>query len=261
MEKKIYFGSNLKMYKNVHDTVKYLTELTTYTEEIRRQHRNLELFILPSYTALDSASNSTDQSVIKLGAQNMCWAEFGKYTGEISPSMLEELGISLVMVGHSERRHIYGETDLEENKKVKTALQHGFTALLCVGETKEEKECGIAEDILRIQIKAGLHGVMPGEVSNVWIAYEPVWSIGEKGTPATPEYARKMHEIMKETLENLYPGLGADIPIFYGGSVDESNAAELICQPSVDGLFVGRAAWDAKHFANLIETAVNRLLN
>lgn len=123
--KKVYFGSNLKMYKNIEDTVKYLRELTELTADISREE--IELFIIPSYTTLDRATTSVDRNLVRLGAQNMCWEEQGQFTGEISPLMLQEMGLDLVMIGHSERRHVFGETDEEENRKVKCGLEHGFT--------------------------------------------------------------------------------------------------------------------------------------
>ena len=138
MSKKLYFGSNLKMYKNIKDTVEYLQKLVENTKDISREE--IELFIIPSYTTLESATKNVDRAYVKLGAQNMCWEDEGQFTGEISPLMLKELGLDLVMIGHSERRHMFGETDVEENKKVKAALNHGFTTLLCIGETAEEKE-------------------------------------------------------------------------------------------------------------------------
>ena len=261
MKKKLYFGSNLKMYKNISQTVEYLQELDTYTKELRRRFQNIELFILPSFTSLESAVRSVGKDAIRLGAQNMCWEDCGKYTGEISPPMLKELGITLVMAGHSERRHIFGESSREENKKVRAALEHDFTALLCVGETEEEKKYGIGEEVLRSQLKVGLYGIPSGKLSKIWIAYEPVWSIGEEGVPASPAYAEKMHRVIKNTLEELFPLQGEDVPVFYGGSVNASHAGELIRQPSVDGLFVGRAAWEAKKFAELIEYAAENIQN
>ena len=128
MQKKLYFGSNLKMYKNIQDTVAYLQRLVENTKDISRDE--IELFIIPSYTTLESATSKVDRKYVKLGAQNMSWEDQGQFTGEISPLMLKELGLDLVMIGHSERRHVFGETDVEENKKVKAALNHGFTTLL-----------------------------------------------------------------------------------------------------------------------------------
>ena len=165
MKKKLYFGSNLKMYKNIKDTTEYLQALADYTKDLSRDE--IELFIIPSFTTLESASHCYDRQYIKLGAQNMCWEEEGQFTGEISPLMLKELDLDLVMIGHSERRHVFGETDVEENKKVKAALDHGFTALLCIGETGEEKEFGISPEVLRTQLKIGFHGVPVSHVPKI----------------------------------------------------------------------------------------------
>ena len=214
--KKLYFGSNLKMYKNIEDTVKYLRELTALTADISREE--IELFIIPSYTTLDRATTSVDRSLVKLGAQNMCWEEQGQFTGEISPLMLREMGLDLVMIGHSERRHVFGETDEEENRKVKCGLE-------------------------------------ASNIGKIWVAYEPVWSIGVNGTPATADYAERMHVEIKKCLLELFGEAGEKIPVLYGGSVNPGNAEELIVQPSVDGLFVGRSAWQADKFNDLIRMA------
>ncbi len=251
--KKLYFGSNLKMYKTIRETTDYLTSLARLTEDISREE--MELFIIPSYTSLERACASVDQNLIRLGAQNMCWEEQGQFTGEISPLMLQETGVGLVMIGHSERRHVFGETDEEENKKVNCALQHGFTALLCIGETAEDKKYAVGPEVLRMQLKKGLAGVEMSETDRLWVAYEPVWSIGVNGTPATADYAEQMHGEIKRCLLELFPETGAQIPVLYGGSVNPGNAEELIVQPSIDGLFVGRAAWQADKFNELIRSA------
>lgn len=253
MQKKLYFGSNLKMYKNIHDTVEYLQNLVGYTKDLSRDE--IELFIIPSYTTLESAAKNVDRTYVKIGAQNMCWEDEGQFTGEISPLMLKEIGIDLVMIGHSERRHVFGETDIEENKKVKAALNHGFTTLLCIGETAEEKSYGISPEVLRTQLKIGLHDIPVSQIPNIWVAYEPVWSIGVNGTPATADYAEEMHKVIKQTLLDIFGDAGADIPVLYGGSVNPGNASELIVQPSIDGLFTGRAAWQADKFDKLIRDA------
>lgn len=248
--KKLYFGSNLKMYKNRKDTVSYLQELAELTKDISREE--LHLFIIPSYTSLEGAAKEIDTSLIQIGAQNMCWEEQGQFTGEISPLMLKEMNLDLVMIGHSERRHVFRETDIEENKKVQAALKHGFQVLLCIGETDEEKEYGISREILRKQLIVGFHNVSPAYVKKIWVAYEPVWSIGVHGFPASPNYAEEMHKVIKECLYELFGKSSNEIPVLYGGSVNESNANELIKKESVDGLFIGRAAWDAKKFDSLI---------
>lgn len=255
MNKKFYFGSNLKMYKNTQDTVSYLQSLEEYTKDIDRS--DMQLFIIPSFTTLESASRCVKHENIMIGAQNMCWEEQGQFTGEISPLMLKELGIDLVMIGHSERRHVYGESDIEENKKVKTALNHGITTLLCIGETAEEKEYGISAEVLKTQLKVGFHDVSVSDADKIWVAYEPVWSIGVNGTPASADYAEEMHKVIKETLTEIFGDASRDIPVLYGGSVNPSNADELIIQPSIDGLFTGRAAWQADKFDALIRSAID----
>ena len=254
MGKKLYFGSNLKMYKNIQDTVSYLQDLVSYTKDISREE--IELFIIPSYTTLESAVSKTDRAFVKLGAQNMCWEDEGQFTGEISPLMLRELGLDLGMIGHSERPDVFGETGREEDLKVKAALKHGFTTLLCIGETAEEKNYGISPEVLRTQLKVGFHDVPVSSVPHIWVAYEPVWSIGVNGTPASAEYAEEMHQVIKNCLLEIFGEAGADIPVLYGGSVNPGNAEELIVQPSIDGLFTGRAAWQADKFNKLIRDAV-----
>ncbi|CCX75699.1 triosephosphate isomerase 2 [Dorea sp. CAG:105] len=253
MKKKLYFGSNLKMYKPIKETIEYLQSLVEHTKDISRDE--IELFIIPSYTTLESAVNKVDRNYVKIGAQNMCWEDEGQFTGEISPVMLKELGLDLVMIGHSERRHVFGETDVEENKKVKAALNHGFTTLLCIGETAEEKNFGISAEVLRTQLKVGFHDVPVSQVPNIWVAYEPVWSIGVNGTPASADYAEEMHKVIKECLQEIFGDASKDIPVLYGGSVNPGNANELIVQPSIDGLFTGRAAWQADKFDKLIRDA------
>ena len=149
MGKKLYFGSNFKMYKNIRATQEYLEAVIKAAGDINPE--NIQLFFIPSYTSLESAAGSSVRSSFMLGAQNMCWEEEGQFTGEISPLMLKELGVDLVMAGHSERRHVFGEDDYMENRKVLKALEHGFTALLCVGETAREKSFGVSAEVLRTQ--------------------------------------------------------------------------------------------------------------
>ncbi len=252
--KKIYFGSNLKMYKGIKDTQDYLQELSELTQDISREE--VELFIIPSYTTLSRAVECCNKVYIKIGAQNMCWEEQGQFTGEISVLMLQELGVDLVMVGHSERRRIFKEKNLEENKKIRLAIKQGFKALLCVGETKEERQFGIGIEILRTQLKVGFYNVGIKDIDKIMVAYEPVWSIGVNGTPASAEYAEKMHKEIKRLLVEMFGGKGKEIPVLYGGSVNQSNANELIVQPSIDGLFIGRAAWCAKDFNAIIRNVL-----
>lgn len=253
--KKLYFGSNLKMYKDIRSTVAYLTELENLTKDLDRNE--ITMFIIPSYTTLESASSAVDHSSIMIGAQNIAWEEKGQFTGEISPLMLQEVGMDLVMIGHSERRHVFHETDEEENKKVLCALRHDFTTLLCIGETAEEKQYGLTVETLRRQLKIGLFETPNELLKNLWIAYEPVWSIGVNGTPASAEYAASVHSEIKKCLAELFGKDAAQIPVLYGGSVNPSNAEQLICSKDIDGLFVGRAAWNATDFNQLIRNSIS----
>ncbi|MDF2613772.1 MAG: triose-phosphate isomerase [Clostridia bacterium] len=251
--KKLYFGTNLKMYKNIHQTTSYLKDLISLTKDISQEE--IELFVIPSYTSLSSAAGSIDRNYVKLGAQNMCWEEEGQFTGEISPLMLKEMNLDLVMIGHSERRHVFGETDITENKKVKCALEHDFTTLLCIGESLEEKNFDISNEVLRTQLKIGFHNIPTEKISKIWVAYEPVWSIGVNGVPASYQYAEEKHKVIKECLQELFGDAAKAIPVLYGGSVNPQNANDLITQPSIDGLFVGRSAWHADDFNKLIRDA------
>jgi triosephosphate isomerase len=255
MGNRLFIGTNTKMYKNIAQTENFLTRLSELTRGIPLS--DLCLFVIPSYTSLPAARSIIPDSSILLGAQNMGWEDEGQFTGEISPLMLEEIGVDLIEIGHSERRHVLHETDEEENRKVLAALRHGFTALLCVGETKEQKEFGIADEILAIQLKKGLFGVTPDLTENILIAYEPVWAIGTQGTPASGKYAEEKHGVIRKILASLFGGDKAkDIPILYGGSVNNENAVELAQMKDVDGLFIGRSAWDADNFSLLINATL-----
>lgn len=255
MKKQLYIGSNFKMYKNIRATEEYLQAISAATRDIDRE--KVQFFFIPSYTSLESASKTSVRSQFMLGAQNMCWESEGQFTGEISPEMLKELGVELVMVGHSERRHGFGESNETENKKVKKALEYGFTTLLAIGETKEEKDFGISVEVLRTQLKTGLHDISPETAAEkIWIAYEPVWSIGTDGVPAPVEYARQMHQEIRRCLVGLFQDAGNEIPILYGGSVNPKNSGALIVQPDINGLFTTRTAFHVESFAALIRDAV-----
>lgn len=253
--KRLYLGTNTKMYKTIADTKSFLTGLADRTADISRE--KLELFVIPSFTALQEARNCVAPEQIHLGAQNMGWEEEGQFSGEISPRMLKEVGTEIVMIGHSERRHVLGETDDMENKKVLCALRHGFTPLLCIGETGEQKRLGLSDEVLRSQLKAGLYGVSAEQTGKLWIAYEPVWAIGVNGVPAAKEYAEEKHGVIRACLEELFGReAGGQIPILYGGSVNPDNAPKLIRMRNIDGLFIGRSAWDAARFHSIIQSVL-----
>jgi triosephosphate isomerase len=238
------------MYKTTAQTLAYLKELGSLTCDL--SGKGLHLFILPPYTSLEAAVREAGSGPVHVGAQNMFWQDAGQYTGEISPVFLDEIGVRLVMIGHSERRNIFGESDLLINKKVLSGLGHHFTVLLCVGETAQDKEYGIGAERVREQVKIALRNVQPSELADLWIAYEPVWAIGQGSTPATPEYANSIQGILRNTMIEIDPVWGPQVPILYGGSVNPENAASLLRQPFVDGLFIGRTAWDAAKFSVLI---------
>lgn len=255
IKKKLFLGTNTKMYKTISETLEYLSDLITLTSDI--DWDDVELFVIPSFTSLESAGKLLRErgSRISLGAQNMCWEESGQFTEEISPIMLKEVGTGIIEIGHSERRHIFGETDQQENLKVKCALKHNFKALLCIGETLEQKNYDISDEVLSMQLKIGLHGISARQAGNLWIAYEPVWAIGVNGIPATKEYAAMKHKTIRGVLCRLFgETTGNSIPILYGGSVNNQNAADLISMPDIDGLFIGRSAWNAENFNKIIRT-------
>ena len=254
-QRKLYLGTNTKMYKTIADTQEFLTGLKQRTVDISRE--KLELFVIPSFTTLYHARQCAAPEEIHLGAQNMGWEDQGQFSGEISPLMLKEVGTEIVMIGHSERRHVLLETDEMENKKVLCALRHGFTPLLCIGETGEEKRLGLSDEVLRTQLKVGLHGVRREDAAKLWIAYEPVWAIGVGGTPASKEYAEEKHCVIRDCVNELFgEETGSQIPLLYGGSVNPDNAPELIRMRNIDGLFIGRSAWQADKFESIIRTVL-----
>jgi triosephosphate isomerase len=251
---KVYLGSNLKMYKTISQTQQFLARLAELTADIDR--KKATIFIVPSYTALDRAKQTVTSEQVMIGAQNMHPEEEGQFTGEISPLMLREIGVDIVEIGHSERRHVMGETDEQERPKVLSALRHGFTALLCVGETGEQKELCLSDEVLSTQLKIGLADVTPDMLKRLWIAYEPVWAIGVNGVPASAAYADEKHAVIKKVLRELFGEKSLEIPVLYGGSVNMENCEELSACPHIDGLFVGRSAWDADNFNQLIRKAI-----
>jgi triosephosphate isomerase len=250
----IYLGSNLKMYKTARQTQDYLLNLSMSIGDLSR--RDLTVFIIPSFTSLDRARRTIHKGDILLGAQNMHWEDEGQFTGEISPLMLEDLGVEVVEIGHSERRHVMGETDAAVNRKTLSALAHGFICLLCVGETAEQKALGLSDETLRTQLKTGLWGVPTDSLDRLWIAYEPVWAIGVGGTPASEDYADGKHAVIKHCLSEMYGSVAGRVPVLYGGSVNRGNCDALAAMPHIDGLFIGRAAWDANAFNEIIRAVL-----
>ena len=243
MARKPYIAGNWKMNK----TVAEARELAqTLVSELAGS--SATLMIAPPFTALPAVSQVVADSRIKLGAQNMAPEESGAHTGEVSVGMLEDVGVEVVILGHSERRHNYGETDELINRKVKLALSHRMEIILCVGETLEQREAGQAEAVVQEQLETGLDGVSEEQLALVTIAYEPVLAIGT-GRTATPEDADAIHQIIRNRFSTMYSADAAEnMVIQYGGSVKPDNIAGLMAKGNIDGALVGGASRKAETF-------------
>ena len=208
--------------------------------------------IAPSFVCIPAVAEVVKGSDVTLAAQNMASVESGAHTGETSVLMLKELGVQAVTLGHSGRRHVYGETDALINAKVKLALAHGLEVVLCIGETLDEREAGKVNDVCFGQLEGGLAGVSAEDMKNVVIAYEPVWAIGT-GKTATPGDAQAVHEACRGKIAALYsPAVADSVVIQYGGSVKPDNVSELMAQADIDGALVGGASLDADSFASIV---------
>jgi triosephosphate isomerase len=210
----------------------------------------IQRFVIPPFTAVRQVKEILAASSLKVGAQNMHWADQGAWTGEISPLMLKDCGLDMVELGHSERREHFGETDETVGLKVEAAVRHGLIPLICIGETMEDRESGRADDVLEREVKGAL-GKLTTEQRKapILLAYEPVWAIGEHGIPATSEYADARQ---REIIAVAKSVLGRRVPCLYGGSVNPGNCAELIACPHIDGLFIGRSAWEPEGYLDIL---------
>ena len=214
---------------------------------------NVEVVICPPFTALERTAKVLAGTPIGLGAQNMHWESEGAYTGEVSGAMLLTCGCQYVILGHSERRTYFGETDATVNQRLKAALGCGLKPIVCVGETLEERKSEVTEKVVRKQVTGGFEGLSESAAAGTVLAYEPVWAIGT-GLTATPEQAETVHAAIREVLGQLYSGDTADgIRIQYGGSMKPDNAADLLSQPNIDGGLIGGAALDAAAFAGIVK--------
>lgn len=213
-------------------------------------------FVIPPFPYIAEVAQILAGSRVKIGAQNMHWDDHGAWTGEISPLMVKDCGASIVEIGHSERRTHFGETDETVGMKVKAALRHGLTALVCIGDTRNEYEAGRTAEVLERQTRRALGDLGGKAQGSVIIAYEPVWSIGEGGTPADPDFANRQHERLKALTAEL---TGSALPILYGGSVNAENCRALAAMSDIDGLFIGRAAWKAEGFIGIVGAVTEQL--
>jgi triosephosphate isomerase len=255
MPRRLFLGTGWKMNKTVREAVDYTHRLVDNLDAIPG-HDPFQLFVVPPFTAIEAVKGVAGGR-FWVGAQNMHWAKQGAFTGEISAPMLSELGVDLVELGHAERRMYFNETDEAIHRKVEAALEFNIRPLVCIGEQREERERGSGHDVVAQQLRRALQGIPAQMVSRLMVAYEPVWAIGEHGTDATADDLRVMQEHIRGTLAELFTASAASIPLLYGGTVNELNAVNLLVEGGVDGLFIGRAAWQADGFAGIIRACVN----
>ena len=245
MRKPIIAG-NWKMHKTIAEALEFVNEVKD-----RVNNDKVEAVICAPFTLLKDLTQATKGTNIKIGAQNMHFEEKGAFTGEISPLMLKELDMDYVVIGHSERRQYFNETDETVNKKVLKALEVGIDPILCVGETLEEREAGNTKDVCKVQVEKALENVSKEDLAKVVIAYEPVWAIGT-GKTATSEDANDVIAYIREVVANLYGELANEVRIQYGGSVKPSNVAEIMNQSDIDGALVGGASLEANDYVELV---------
>ncbi|MGQ9612038.1 triose-phosphate isomerase [Chloroflexus sp.] len=241
-------AGNWKMYKTVGEATTLVRDLLAGLGELSDR----EAIVCPPFTALAAVAALVADSPLGLGAQNLYPEAQGAFTGEVSPPMLVDIGCRYVIIGHSERRQYFGESDAFVNRKLRAALAHGLRPIVCVGESKPQRDAGQAEPIVTAQVRAALLEVPPAQMANVVIAYEPIWAIGT-GDTATPADAQAMHAAIRATLAELYGAeIAATVRIQYGGSVKPDNIDELMAQPDIDGALVGGASLQAASFLRII---------
>jgi triosephosphate isomerase len=241
-------AANWKMHKTVAESVDFSLRLAKECEGLEER----EVIIAPPATALYSVSQVLKGSTAHLSAQNMHWEEKGAFTGEISAPMLADMGCEYVLIGHSERRTLFGETNETVNKKLRTALNFGLKPIVCIGETLKERESEATFDVIKKQVNEGLNNISTGDIECVSIAYEPVWAIGT-GKTATPELAEEVHRFIREILSSGFgESVGAETAVIYGGSVTPQNIGELMAKPNINGALVGGASLDLESFTGII---------
>ena len=248
---KKWIGTGWKMNHLMRDAMDYANELKQFCSQEKPESN---IFICVPFTVLYTVCEKLKNTPVQIASQNVHWLERGAATGEISAPMVKDTGATMVEIGHSERRAMFGENDAAVNAKVKATLQHSMRPLVCIGETAEDKNMGVAIEKLAYQIKIAFKDVSPDQADKLLVAYEPVWAIGESGSPASPDYASHVHAEIKKVLCRLFgEETGNAIPVLYGGSVNQQNALSLIGVPNIDGLFIGRAAWKAEGFIAIIK--------
>ena len=250
----VWIGTSWKMNKTLAEARAFAEGLIA--DEAHADPR-IQRFVIPPFTAVREVKAILAATGVKVGAQNMHWADAGAWTGEISPVMLTDCGLDMVELGHSERREHFGETNDTVGRKVAAAVRHGLIPLVCIGETLEDRESGRAETVLEAEVRGALHFLDDDAKSApILFAYEPVWAIGEGGIPATSDYAERQHARIKAVAASLLPSAP---PCLYGGSVNPGNCAELIACPNIDGLFIGRSAWDVAGYLDILKRCASVL--
>jgi triosephosphate isomerase len=243
-----FIAGNWKMYKTVHEAVVFVKELRSAVKDVA----DVEIVVAPPFTAVHAAAEAARNTNIAISAQNLHWEREGAFTGEVSPLMVKEAGAEFVIVGHSERRRLLGETDAIVNRKTIAALGAELTPIVCIGETLEEREREDTLAVLDRQITDGLDRITAAQVSEIVIAYEPVWAIGT-GRTATAAQAGEAHAHIRKRLRQWFGGDAADqCHVIYGGSVKPDNIRELIAEEDVDGALVGGASLDVRSFAEIV---------
>ena len=249
MPRKKLIAANWKMYKAPEQTKQFLKEFLP----LIAGHDRDEIVVCPPYIDLHVAIELVQGSQVRVGAQDVYWKDEGAFTGEISPTMLTAIGCTHVIIGHSERRQYFGETDDTVNLKLKAALEHGLTPIACVGEVLEEREAGLTEDVLRRQCVRAFHKLSAKKAAKMVIAYEPVWAIGT-GKTATPQMASDAHVLIRgEAAKAFGDEFAAALRILYGGSVKPENATALMSEEEIDGALVGGASLDPKSFTAIVK--------
>ncbi|MDO6730898.1 triose-phosphate isomerase [Marinovum sp. 2_MG-2023] len=243
-----WIGTSWKMNKALAEARQFAETLAA--ADAARDPR-LQRFVIPPFTAVREVKQILAETSVKVGAQNMHWADQGAWTGEVSAPMLTDCGLDIVELGHSERRAHFGETDDTVGLKTEAAVRHGLIPLICIGETLDDRESGRAQEVLAAQVRGALGRLSADQkTAEILLAYEPVWAIGENGIPATSDYADARQAEIIAVANDM---LGRPLPCLYGGSVNPDNCQDLITCPHIDGLFIGRSAWNVEGYLDILD--------
>ncbi len=246
----LWIGTSWKMNKLRAEARSFARTLAE--SDVARSHA-VQLFVIPPFTAVADVAELLAETRVTVGVQNVHWADSGPWTGEISAAMAADCGATLAEIGHSERRTHFGETDRTVGLKVAAALRHGLTPLVCVGDAPDDYQAGRTAEVLERQARAAVSDISPGAAGRIVFAYEPVWSIGDGGTAADPGFADEQHALLKKS---LLEATGCEVRVVYGGSVNADNCVALAARPNVDGLFVGRSAWQVEGYLAIVRSVL-----